>query len=525
MAQRHLKKLRWIISLLFLISLTSLFVDYRELIPQKWYNTILFFQFVPSLLNFINILSISAAGFIIIVILTLLFGRVYCSTVCPLGIFQDLISWFSRKLKIRRKHKLKRPYKLLRYFLLALPVVFLIFGGIFLINLLDPYSQFGRIFSDLFRPAFIGINNLAAAVLEKLHIYFLFPVSHKSFHWSTIWFPAGILVLVLWMSFFHGRIYCNTICPVGTLLGLLSKASFFRIKMDKTTCTRCGKCSVVCKGGCIDFRNMRLDFDRCVGCFNCLDTCDTDSIMYQYAFKKVNTGYDEKVVESKREFISASLLYAIGLLGISKGLKAETRKPDNTKNNNLIPENKKYPVSPPGSLSLKHFNNNCTACHLCISVCPTHVLQPSFLEHGFTGMMQPRMDYHINYCNYNCTKCSNACPTGAILPVTTEAKKLTQIGRVKFIMENCVVYTDNTACGSCSEHCPTQAVHMVPYKNDLTIPETHADTCIGCGACEYACPVRPYRAIYVDGNPVHKAAQKPHFEDLKTETREEEFPF
>ncbi len=524
MKQRNLRKIRWVISLLFLVSTALLFVDYRELIPEKWYNTILFLQFIPSLINFISIISITAAGFLIVLLMTLLFGRVYCSTICPLGILQDFFSFLSRKFKIRKKYRLKKPYPLIRYAFLAIPVIFMIFGGIFLVYLLDPYSNFGRIFSGLFRPALIGINNIAAGIFEKIHVYFLYPVTYKGFHWATLWFPIGVLGLILWMSFFHGRLYCNTICPVGTLLGLLSKISLCKIKMDRSTCTRCGKCAVVCKAGCIDFRNMTLDFDRCVGCFNCLDTCDTDSIKYQYAFKSTGNKELNDSSNSKREFITRTLIYTLGLLGLSKSLQANIRDAG-TGNTNLIPEDKNHPVSPPGSISLKHMNDHCTACHLCISVCPTGVLQPSFLEYGFTGMMQPRMDYHTNYCNYDCTRCGEACPTGAILPLETEVKKLTQIGRVKFVMENCVVYTENTACGSCSEHCPTQAVRMVPYKNGLTIPETHVGHCIGCGACEYACPVRPYRAIYVDGNKVHQMARKPHFKEMEEESYEEEFPF
>ncbi|MBN2214670.1 MAG: 4Fe-4S binding protein [Bacteroidales bacterium] len=524
MNQKNLRKFRWVISLLFLVSTALLFVDYRELVPEKWYSTILFLQFIPSLVSFVRVFSIAAAGCLVVLLLTLLFGRIYCSTICPLGILQDFFSFLSRKLRIRKRYRLKKSYSLIRYVFLALPFIFLVFGGIFLVYLLDPYSNFGRIFSGLARPALVGINNVAAGIFEKMHIYFLYPVNYKGFHWATIWFPAGILGLVIWMSFFHGRLYCNTICPVGTLLGLLSRLSLYRIKMDKSTCTRCGKCAVVCKAGCIDFRNMTLDFDRCVGCFNCLDTCDTDSIKYQHAFKSAGNNKMDDSANSKRAFITGTMIYTLGLLGLSKSLKANIRAAG-TGNTNLIPEEKNHPVSPPGSISLKHFNDYCTACHLCISVCPTGVLQPSFLEYGFTGMMQPRMDYHTNYCNYDCTRCGEACPTGAILPLETGVKKLTQMGRVKFVIENCVVYTDNTACGSCSEHCPTQAVRMVPYKNGLTIPETHVETCIGCGACEYACPVRPYRAIYVDGNEVHRMANKPHFDEMEIESEEEEFPF
>jgi ferredoxin len=289
--------------------------------------------------------------------------------------------------------------------------------------------------------------------------------------------------------------------------------------MDVISCTKCGKCSFECKSACIDIKNLNVDFSRCVACYNCISTCPSNSLAYEFAW-----GDKSKTIQTdkfKRDFITKCLLYFVVFTGMTNKARTESTKIEDA---GLIPIKKKFPVSPPGSISIKHFNSRCTGCHLCVSACPTKVLQPSFLEYGFTGMMQPHMDYATEFCDYGCTICSQVCPTGAILSLTLDDKKLTQIGIVNFVIEKCVVYTENTACGSCSEHCPTQAVRMIPYKSNLTIPETHPDICIGCGACEYACPVRPHRAIYVDGNAIHQVAKTPHFDEMKVETQEE-FPF
>jgi ferredoxin len=518
MKQKHLKLIRLIVSLFFLTSLSAIFLDFREFIPTEWVHQIHAFQFVPSLLNFINAAGITAAGFIIVIILTLLFGRVYCSTLCPLGILQDVFSFISRRSKIRKRYKFTRPLNIVRYGFLVLAVASLIFGSILTLYLLDPYSNFGRIFSGLIRPGVIGINNLLAGLFEKINWFFLYRFDVQGFDWKEALFPAFMLGLVIWLSFFHGRLFCNTVCPVGTLLGFLSGISVFRLKMDNNSCTRCGKCSVVCKSSCIDVKKMEVDVSRCVDCYNCLKVCPSVSIQYKPSF------FRKRALEpdaSKRDFISKSILYMMALAGLSRKSIAQDNANSKT---NLIPVKKENPVSPPGSISLSHFNHYCTACHLCVSTCPSQVLQPSFLEYGFTGILQPHMDFAVNFCEYECTKCGEVCPSGAILPLLLENKKLIQIGKVHFILKNCVVFTDETSCGSCAEHCPTQAVHMIPYKNGLTIPETRPSTCIGCGACEHVCPVKPYKAIYVDGNPVHKSAKKPEFEEMK-ETEIEEFPF
>ncbi len=194
---------------------------------------------------------------------------------------------------------------------------------------------------------------------------------------------------------------------------------------------------------------------------------------------------------------------------------------------NTTPVIRNSAVSPPGSISIENFTDNCTACHLCVSSCPTQVLQPSFLEYGILGIMQPRMDYIAGYCNYDCTICTEVCPSGAIQNRSSESKKLIQLGKAKFIKENCVVYTQKTDCGACAEHCPTKAVRMeLDIEVNKKAPHIDEEICVGCGACEYACPTKPYKAIYVEGNPVHQIAKKPKEEKLEEVIDlKEEFPF
>jgi len=527
MKQRSLRILRIIFAVLFLFLTSVLFVDFRELMPPVWADRILFLQFVPSLIRFITIPALVATGFIIILLITAMFGRVYCSAICPLGIFQDVFSRISIKIRLIKRYKYKKALDYLRYPLLALVAIFLLYGSLFMLNLLDPYSSFGRVFSDLVRPGIIVVNNGFAGLLEKFNHYFLYRVNLQLITWHTVLVPIITVMTVIGLSLLYGRLYCNAICPVGTVLGLLSRISVFRIKMNSATCTKCGKCSFACKSSCINVKNMKVDFSRCVACYDCISVCPENSIRYEGPFRQKNYISRTSPVSaprsaSKRDFIGKIVLYGMALTGISKKALGVT---DTDRPAGKIPNDVHYPVTPPGSVSLKHFTDRCTACHLCVTVCPTGVLQPSFLQYGFTGMMQPHMDYSVEYCNFECVKCGEVCPTGAILPITVEDKKLEQNGQVNFILEKCIVYTDNTACGSCSEHCPTQAVKMVPYKDTtLTIPEIDKEICIGCGACEFACPVKPHTSIFVDGNAIHQVAKKPEIEELKVES-EDAFPF
>lgn len=528
MKQAHLKKLRVVISLLFLTLTAFIFVDFRETLSSETIDKILFLQFVPSLLNFITTMSLVATGFGIILLLSLLFGRVYCSTICPLGILQDVVSFISKKFKKKHKYRYAKPKNILRYSILGITAIVFIFGNVFLLNLLDPFSVFGKIFSVYVRPLYVWLNNLGSAILTSFDVYWLYPVDFKHPNLLTLIYPALILLLVVYLALTKGRLYCNTVCPVGTLLGAVSKASAFKIQMNKQTCTQCGKCAFVCKAQCINIKEMSVDFSRCVACYNCIQVCPEDAISYQLAFKPKEVAIasqpQAQTDTSKRDFLTKSVAYAVGLTGLAKLAKAQQKDIQNVAPTMLHNIKNNY-VCPPGSKSIEHFTQTCTACHLCVSVCPTNVLQPSFLEFGFTSMLQPFMDYNTHFCNFECTLCTEICPTGAILPLNKEEKKTCQLGQVQLILENCVVYTEGTACGSCSEHCPTQAVKMVPYKGDLTIPEIDNSICVGCGACEYACPTRPYKAIFVDGNAVHQVAEIPQDEKVEGVSSEEEFPF
>jgi ferredoxin len=525
MSYKLLKWTRVFIALVFFIFTTLIFIDFRDLFTENHVNYIVFLQFAPSLLKFITIFALSALGFFVIILLTVFFGRVYCSTICPLGILQDLFGRAGKLFKKKKRYKYLKARNILRNTILVLVILSALISSVLLLNLLDPYSLYGKIANGLFRPVGVWINNSLAGILENMNIFVLYQKDQFPVHFATIIFPIIAFLAILYLSWKYGRLYCNTICPVGTWLGWISKIAIFKIKINNDNCIKCGKCAFECKSGCINVKDLSIDHSRCVACFNCLPVCEDSAIDFGFVPVKSHKSIRNKTDKGRKAFILSSLTGFFTLAGLkqNKVFATSEERPLNKKPT-TVPVEKTFTVSPPGSLSIEHFNSICTACQLCVSQCPTGVLQPSFTQYGIVGYMQPFMDYSSNYCNFECTLCSDVCPTGAILKVEEEQKKTLQIGKVTFLTENCVVYTENTACGSCSEHCPTQAVKMVPYKGSLTIPETDNSICVGCGACEYACPVVPYKAIFVDGNSIHQIAKEPVSEKLD-KVEMEEFPF
>ena len=321
--------------------------------------------------------------------------------------------------------------------------------------------------------------------------------------------------MIGFLAWKYGRTWCNTICPVGTLLGFLSRFSLFKVRIDTEKCNHCGLCATKCKASCINSPEQTIDYSRCVDCFDCLGECRQNALSYTTPLKTEKQVTDA----SKRRFLLAGLTTAAAtpkvmaqaqnVAAVAAGMKSDKRQ---------------APITPPGSISQEHFQAHCTSCHLCVSKCPSHVLKPAFMEYGLGGMMQPTVFFEKGFCNFDCTVCGDVCPNGAILPLTKEQKHLTQMGKVVFIEENCIVYRDGTSCGACSEHCPTQALSMIPFKDGLTIPHIDTEICVGCGGCEYVCPARPFRAVYIEGNAVQQEA-KPFTDNHQEEIQVDDFGF
>ncbi len=568
-----LRKIRITLAAICFVAITLLFLDFTGTL-HLWFGWLAKIQFLPA------VLALNFVVIAILLVLTLLFGRIYCSVICPLGIFQDCVSNLSSRRKGKKaRFSYSKEIKWLRYGVLVLFVIALVAGLNALVALLAPYSAYGRMVQSLLAPVWQWGNNLLAWIAERQDSYAFVTKDVWLKSLPTLIVAAVTFVVVVVLAWRNGRTYCNTICPVGTTLSFFSRFAMFRPVIDKSKCKSCHACERRCKAACIDVDNHKIDYSRCVDCFDCIDSCRLGALKYRFAWGRgvgsgstgaktpqnapvgskmtsdeskngqnrssaAPTPVAEPVVrqgsptaevtdngkgvstidatspvaepveatdKGRRAFLVGGAAVIGGSLLSSIPMRAEEEEIKDKKRDGgfaeVLPKkapNRKTPVTPFGSESVEKFYKHCTACQLCVTVCPNNVLRPSSrLEH----LMQPEMSFEKGYCRPECVKCSEVCPAGAILKITPEEKTEWKVGTAGVDYDLCVVNRDGVSCGNCAHHCPVGAIRMVRKNPDdeksPRIPSVNEEKCIGCGACENLCPSRPISAITVNGYSVH----------------------
>ena len=568
-----LRKIRITLAAICFVAVTLLFLDFTGTL-HLWFGWLAKIQFLPA------VLALNFVVIAILLVLTLLFGRIYCSVICPLGIFQDCVSNLSSRRKGKKaRFSYSKEIKWLRYGVLVLFVIALVAGLNALVALLAPYSAYGRMVQSLLAPVWQWGNNLLAWIAERQDSYAFVTKDVWLKSLPTLIVAAVTFVVVVVLAWRNGRTYCNTICPVGTTLSFFSRFAMFRPVIDKSKCKSCHACERKCKAACIDVDNHKIDYSRCVDCFDCIDSCRLGALKYRFAWGRgvgsgstgaktlqnapvgskmtsdeskngqnrssaAPTPVAEPVVrqgsptaevtdngkgvstidatspvaepveatdKGRRAFLVGGAAVIGGSLLSSIPMRAEEEEIKDKKRDGgfaeVLPKkapNRKTPITPFGSESVEKFYKHCTACQLCVTVCPNNVLRPSSrLEH----LMQPEMSFEKGYCRPECVKCSEVCPAGAILKITPEEKTEWKVGTASVDYDLCVVNRDGVSCGNCAHHCPVGAIRMVRKNPDdeksPRIPSVNEEKCIGCGACENLCPSRPISAITVNGYSVH----------------------
>jgi len=464
---------RIVSSLFFLMTCLSVWF----ILPQQLSNQILNIQLGQATIR----LTTGLAGWTIVAIITLVviivgFGRIYCSTICPLGFLQDISIWLGKILGIKRDYEIEKikRLKILRISILAITVLLFVAGSAFATGLLEPFSIFSRL---LFFLRMLFQRSVSGSVMPMMFI------------------AVTTLAIVL-PAIKHGRFFCSWICPVGTMLWGFSILSLFKFRIDQSACNHCNKCLANCKAGAISKQTKLIDQALCVGCFNCLSVCNQQAvkIIPEKNVNKCERIVDENekagITENRRKFLrqfsSALFVMSIPLsvIGSSEWQGIQSGKVQ------LLP------VFPLGAMNVERFKSKCTGCMLCAQRCPSKIIIPSIGSIDGSPIL-PVLNFKDNYCLENCVVCSQVCPTGALQEVRVEEKNNTKMASLKLDLTACQIVAEGLECAICAEICPLHAIEMqrIPDQK-YPVPVVNQNLCNGCGKCLFRCPVKKREDIF-----------------------------
>lgn len=418
-----------------------------------------------------------------IVLLTVLAGRAFCGWICPLGTTLHLASWLTRGARRGPATELNRwrPHFSLKYLLLVVLLAAALLGAA-IAGLFDPLSLMARSIGSGLSPA---IRQVGSPGGWRVRIFI------------GAWLTGAIFLALLVANRWIARWWCRALCPLGALLGLMARASIWRIRVDPDRCTHCNRCAADCQGADEPFAKHRVA--ECHVCLNCIASCPEDAISFRaFAPEEAPRG---GVSLPRRQLLGAAAA-GVALIPLFRASTHSATRPG------------PLAIRPPGAQPEAAFLATCVRCGACVNACPTSALQPAMGEAGAEGLYTPVLVARQGWCEPSCVLCGHVCPTGAIQPLTVEAKgwagpagKAIRIGTAFFDFGRCLPWGMNIPCIVCQEVCPTspKAIWLetvVATARDgrpvrLQRPRIQPELCVGCGLCEAKCPVTDIAAVRV----------------------------
>jgi MauM/NapG family ferredoxin protein len=431
------------------------------------------------------------------VLLTLLFGRAWCGWLCPLGTLLDL---FPLQQKGKKSNwSPPESWRGWKYLLLYILLVSALVGSLTLL-VLDPLTLLFRSLATGLWPALDRVVNLAETTLYQLPFLegpvaafdawvrpALLPVDPSVYRGAVL--LTGLLAGVVALNLAAPRFWCRYLCPLGGLLGLVSKLALVRRQVS-ADCRGCILCTNACPTGTIQpERGYASDPGECTVCLDCLATCPRGATAFKPRFPEVDwRSYDPGRRQALVAFGAA--LGGVALLRVDPATRGD----------------QPFLIRPPG-VHESEFLSRCIRCGICVRACPTGGLQTTLAEAGLEGIWTPILMPRIGYCDYSCHACGLLCPVEAIPPLTLDEKRQAVIGQAYIDEDRCIAWADGRDCIVCEEMCPVpekaiQLEKVEIYRPDHTRatvqrPKVLRERCLGCGICEYKCPVEGGAAIRV----------------------------